>query len=157
MRLLVFLAALLVSPLAAAQDIPDLRWLSGCWRTEPPREAESGATYTEVWIAPHAPVLLGYSYTEGEGEVQGWGQMRIESNGRLEYVTMPLGGFPVRFPIVEDDTPNQATFENLAHDFPRRIEYRRTGNRLHVRISDAANEGQDFAYRRIRCPTHLRP
>jgi hypothetical protein len=157
MRLLIMLAALLVSPAALAQDIDDLYWMRGCWRSEAPHEAESGAQYTEVWIAPPAPILVGYAYTVGEGEVQGWEQMRIEVNGRLEFVAMPMGAFPVRFQVVEDDTPNRVTFENFAHDFPKRIEYWREGAQLYARVSDGAGEGQDYAYRRIRCPRNLTP
>lgn len=157
MRSLIFLAALLAAPVAVAQDVSDLRWLRGCWQTEPPREAESGATFTEVWIAPDAPILLGYDYHEGEGEIQGWSQMRIESNGLPELVDMPLGSFPIRYRLVGEETNNRATFENLAHDFPKRIEYRREGNRLYRRVSDGGSESQDFVFRRIRCPASLRP
>jgi hypothetical protein len=157
MRSLIFLAALLAASSAFAQDIEDLHWMRGCWRSEAPREAESGAQYTEVWIAPPAPILVGYAYTVGEGEVQGWEQMRIEVNGRLEFVAMPMGAFPVRFQVVENDTPNRVTFENFAHDFPKRIEYWREGARLYARVSDGAGEGQDYAYRRIRCPRNLTP
>lgn len=158
MRLLAVLLALLsFSPAAAAQDVSDLRWLRGCWQTEPPREAESDATFTEVWIAPEAPVLLGYDYHEGEGEIQGWSQMRIESNGRPEFVDMPLGSFPVRYRLVDEETDNRATFENPDHDYPTRIEYRREGNRLYRRVSRAGEDAQEFAYRRIHCPARLRP
>ncbi|MEZ5958726.1 MAG: DUF6265 family protein [Hyphomonadaceae bacterium] len=157
MRLLVFAFALLFTPAALAQDVSDLRWLRGCWRTEPPREAESGATFYEVWTAPEAPIVLGYAYHEGEGEIQGWSQMRIESNGRPELVDMPLGSFPVRYRLVEEDPDNHATFENQDHDFPTRIEYRREGNRLYHRISRDGADAQEFEYRRIRCPGHLRP
>lgn len=157
MRFLVVLAAIFFAPTATAQDISDLAWLRGCWRTEPPREAESGATFFEVWIAPEAPVLLGYGYHEGEGEIQGWAQMRIESNGRPEFVDMPLGSFPVRYRLVDEETNNRATFENPEHDLTTRIEYRREGNRLFRRISSAGGDVQEFAYRRIRCPAHLRP
>lgn len=158
MRPLILLAALLCAPPALAQDVSDLRWLRGCWQTEPPREAETGAIFTEVWIAPEAPILLGYDYHEGEGEIQGWSQMRIESNGRPELVEMPLGSFPVRFRLVDEETDNHATFENTEHDYPTRVEYRREGNRLLRRISGRhADDAQEFAYRRIRCPAHLRP
>jgi len=160
MRLLVFLAALLLVQAAAAQDVSDLRWLAGCWRTEPPREAESGATFYEVWIAPDAPIIAGYDYHEGEGEVQGWGQMRIESNGRPEFVDMPLGSFPIRYQLLEEEPNNAATFVNAdpQHDYPKRIEYRREGNRLFRRISgDQPDDAQEFEYRRIRCPARLRP
>lgn len=158
MRSLIFLAALLIAPAAAAQDVSDLRWLAGCWRTEPPREAESGATFYEVWIAPEAPILLGYDYHEGEGEIQGWSQMRIESNGVPEFVDMPLGSFPIRYRLLGEETNNRATFVNAGHDFPRRIEYRREGNRLYRRISGGEpDDAQEFEFRRIRCPAHLRP
>ncbi len=157
MRLLLLLAALFFVPAAAAQDIDDLRWLRGCWQTVPPREADSGATFTEVWIAPEAPVLLGYDFHGGEGEIQGWSQMRIESNGRPEFVDMPLGSFPVRYRLVDEETDNRATFENPDHDYPTRIEYRREGNRLYRRVSRAGEDAQEFAYRRIRCPARLRP
>jgi hypothetical protein len=158
MRLLVLALAQLFTPAASAQDIGDLRWLRGCWQTEPPREAESGATFYEVWIAPDAPILHGYAYHEGEGEIQGWAQMRIESNGRPEFVDMPLGAFPIRYRLWDEETNNRATFVNLEHDFPKRIEYRREGNRLYRRFSDAdGNEAQEFVFRRIRCPASLRP
>ncbi|MEZ5961933.1 MAG: DUF6265 family protein [Hyphomonadaceae bacterium] len=157
MRLLLLLAALLTAPPALAQDISDLRWLRGCWQTEPPREAESGATFTEVWIAPNAPMLLGFAYHEGEGEVQGWGQMRIESNGRPELVDMPLGRFPVRYRLVEEEPLNHATFESSEDEYPTRIEYRREGNRLYHRISNDGEDAQEYTFRRIRCPSSLRP
>jgi Domain of unknown function (DUF6265) len=157
MRIFLFLAALLCAPAALAQDIEDLHWMRGCWRSEEPPLAEAGATHTEVWIAPPAPILVGYAYTMGEGELQAWEQMRIEMNGRLEFVAMPWGALPVRFQVVEVDTPNRVAFENMAHDFPKRIEYWREGNRLYARVSDGAGEGQDFAFRRIHCPANLRP
>ncbi len=166
MRSLLFLLAVLSAPCAAAQDISDLRWLSGCWRTEAPSDPESGATYTEVWIAPPAPMLLGFGFTVGEGEVQGWEQTRIEVNGRLEFVAMPLGGFPVRFQIVEAaerpenarHADNYVVFENPAHDFPQRISYMRDGNRLTAEISSIdRSDAYTFEYRRIRCPANLRP
>lgn len=158
MRLLIFALALLFAPVASAQDIPDLAWLRGCWRTEPPREAESGATFYEVWIAPEAPILLGYEYHEGEGEIQGWSQMRIESNGRPEFVDMPLGSFPVRYRLWTEETDNRAIFVNEENEYPKRIEYRRAGNRLYRRISgDRADDAQEFEFRRIRCTSRLRP
>ena len=78
MRSLIFIAALLCATPALADEPISLSWMSGCWRTEAPHEAESGATFTEVWIAPPGPVMFGYAYHEGEGQFQGWEQMRIE-------------------------------------------------------------------------------
>jgi hypothetical protein len=162
MRTLLILAAFALAPAAHAQTLDDLTWLKGCWRTEAPREAESGSRTTEVWIDPPGPALFGYSYTEGEGEVQGWEQMRIDAadGGRPRFVAMPGGGAPVEFRMREHDEPtvNIAQFENAAHDYPQLVQYQRDGNRLTATISRA--DGSDpyvYEYRRISCSAALRP
>lgn len=163
MRILVLFAAVLIlTPTAQAQSMSDLTWLVGCWRTEAPREAESGAVTTEVWVDPPGPAMFGYSYSEGEGQVQGWEQMRIDAadGGWPRFVAMPGGGAPVAFRMREQDvlTPNRAQFDNPEHDYPQTIEYRRQGDRLTATIS--RSDGSDaFAhqYRRITCPAALLP
>lgn len=160
MRALLFFIALLFTPAAhAEQTLADITWLKGCWRTEAPREAESGSQITEVWLAPPMPAMIGYSYTFGENEVQGWEAMRIEVNGRLEFVASPDGAWPTRFQLVEQDDPNRLIFENAEHDFPKRVEYRREGrNRLIATISgDTEGDAISFIYNRIRCEGALRP
>jgi len=161
MRTLLFLAALLLAPAAQAQAVADLTWLKGCWQTEAPREAESGAQITEVWIAPPGPAMFGYSYTEGEGEIQGWEQTRIEMiDGWPTFIAMPNGGPAVRFRMRENDvlTPNRVQFDNPEHDYPQTVEYHRVGNALHATISGANGANPiSFHYRRIRCPANLRP
>jgi hypothetical protein len=147
---------LLLTSAAQAQTLADLHWLKGCWRTD-----GGGPEITEVWIAPAAPVMFGYSYTIGEGEVQGWEQTRIEMiDGWPHFVAMPGGDAPVRFRLRETapTTPNHAWFDNPGHDYPQTVEYHREGNRLHAAIS--ATDGSNriaFEYRRIRCPADLRP
>ncbi|WP_395645501.1 DUF6265 family protein [Terricaulis sp.] len=167
MRALVFLLALALASPAQAQSLSDLAWLKGCWRTEAPREAESGAQITEVWIAPPGPAMFGYSYTEGEGEIQGWEQMRIEMiDGVPTFIAMPNGGAPVRFrAIPAEDTQiygarpdGDAAFANPAHDFPQLVTYTLFDERLRAMISRI--DGGDaiiFEYRRIACPAELRP
>jgi hypothetical protein len=164
MRTLIVLAALACAAPAHAQSLDDLTWLKGCWRTQAPREAESGSQTTEVWIDPPGPALFGYSYTEGEGAVQGWEQMRIDAadGGRPRFVAMPGGGAPVAFRMEEqiqlDDPTQIAVFENTTHDYPQRIIYQRERNRLTATISRA--DGSDpytFNYRRISCMAALRP
>jgi hypothetical protein len=164
---LIALSALLVAPAANAQSVSDLTWLKGCWRTEAPREAENGSQTTEVWIDPPGPMMVGYSYTEGEGEVQNWEQMRIDSDGGApRFVAMPGGGAPVAFRMRDTsdvihtgEIPDGfALFENAEHDYPQRIVYRRDGNALTATIS--RSNGEDayvFRYRRISCSAALRP
>ena len=163
MRLFIILAALICATPASADEPEGFSWMRGCWRTEAPREAESGATYTEVWIAPPGPTMFGYAYHEGEGAIQGWEQMRIERTDSSAYfVAMPNGDAPVRFRRDESDEFNGrgqvAEFVNPAHDYPQRVRYARANGRLTATISRI--DGTDpvtFEYRRIRCPANLRP
>ena len=162
MRTLLFLAALLLAPAAQAQGLSSLHWLKGCWRT-----TGDGPVITEVWSAPPMPAMIGYSYTVGEGETQGWEAMRIEMiDGAPVFVGMPSGAAGVRFALseqivrVSERGPNGggAIFENADHDYPQRISYRREGNRLTAIISKI--DGSDaitFEYRRISCAANLRP
>ena len=108
--------------------------------------------------------MVGYSFTEGEGAVQGWEHMRIDAadGGRPRLVASPGGAAPVAFRMIETialDNPAQiAVFENAEHDYPQRITYQRDGNRLTATISKI--DGSDlytYAYRRFTCPANLRP
>lgn len=168
MRSLILLAALLCATPVLADEPASFSWMTGCWRTEAPREAESGATFTEVWIAPPGPAMFGYAYHEGEGQFQGWEQMRIErAEGGVYFVAMPNGDAPVRFRwdnnlIRMRSHPHwygwSVAFENPEHDYPQLVRYRRTGNELTATISRM--DGSDaitFEYRRIRCSANLRP
>jgi hypothetical protein len=153
MRPLLLLAALLLVPAASAQTLDDLAWLKGCWRTRDP-----GPVITEVWTAPPMPALLGYSYTQHDGQTQGWEQMRIEMDqGVPAFIAMPNGAPPVRFGMAERAT-NSIAFENAAHDFPQRVAYRRDGDTLTATISRLGDDDLiTFTYRRIRCAPELRP
>ncbi|MFO1016385.1 MAG: DUF6265 family protein [Hyphomonadaceae bacterium] len=169
MRALLILIALVCATPAHAQTLDDLTWLKGCWRTEAPREAETGAQTTEVWLDPPGPFMVGYSFTEGEGAVQGWEHMRIDAadGGRPRFVASPGGAPPVAFQMSEPSDiihlgPHQpdgvAVFTNPDHDYPQSIMYVRFGNRLTATISKI--DGSDpytYAYRRFTCPTALRP
>lgn len=161
MRMLLFLVTLLFAPASAAENLADLAWLKGCWRTH-----GGGPVVTEVWMTPPMPSMVGYSYTTGEGGVQGWEQMRIDMiDGQPHFVAMPAGGAPVRFRLREVSMlaggPEHgvgATFENGAHDYPQLITYLRVGAALTATISTL--DGGDpvhFRYRRVRCGANLRP
>jgi len=161
MRVIFVLAALLFAPVAEAQTLAHLDWLKGCWRTAAPAEAESGAVVTEVWVAPPMPAMLGYAYTVGEGQVQGWEQTRIEMiDGWPHFVAMPNGGTPVRFRLRETDgpEPGRAQFENAEHDYPQVVEYRRDGDTLYAVTSDLDGGHRfQFVYHAIACEGALIP
>ena len=116
-----------------------------------------GGEVAESWIGAGAGVMLGTNLSLGEQG--GFEFLRIAGNGRGEYsyFSMPNGRSPATEFTMVTLEPNRAVFENLAHDFPQRIIYERTGNTLHARIEDGgATQGMDWRFRRAeqdtRCP-----
>jgi len=129
------LAALAFSLLSGAQAAPvsvaDLAWMSGSWATV------AGERWTEeVWVAPRGGVMMGLSRT-GQGEsLSEYEYIRIQAgaDGVPVYWASPGGGPPVGFRLVASDGTS-ATFDNITHDYPQRIHYRRDGDRLVATIS----------------------
>lgn len=134
----------------AAPRLAGLGWLAGCWeRTAGTRVVE------EQWMRPRAGLMLGAGRTvEGDSVVE-FEQVRIvERGGRLVYAAAPSGQPPAEFESIA--APDSAvTFENLGHDFPQRISYRRVGaDSLMARIEGLRGgrvRGIDFGYRRASC------
>lgn len=125
-------ALLLISAAPGAERVEDLSWLTGRWVAE---EAE-GRWTEENWTAARGGVILGSSLA-GQGLKAGWFEfMRIAvgKDGRLAFYASPGGAPASAFPLVSSGN-QEAAFENLAHDYPARIVYRREGKVLHATIS----------------------
>ena len=134
-------AALAASLLAGAQAAPvsvtDLAWMSGSWAT-----VEGDRWTEEVWVAPRGGVMMGLSRS-GQGEsLREYEYIRLQAgaDGVPVYWASPGGGPPVGFRLTASDSAS-ATFENLTHDYPQRIQYRRDGDRLVATIS--AEDGRN--------------
>ena len=108
-------------------------------------------------MAPRRGTMLGMSRTARDDSVLvEFEHLQIfERSGRAVYHAEPSGQKPADFEArVVSDT--LVTFENLAHDFPQRVTYRRRGaDTLVARIEGVRNgqlRGVDFPYVRVRCP-----
>ena len=100
--------------------------------------------------------MMGYAFILVEGDAADWEQSRIELvEGLSVFVAMPNGAPAVRFPMVESGS-SSVTFENPAHDFPKRLRFARDGEVMNARIS-AGDDGIDFAFRRIDCAQAYEP
>jgi hypothetical protein len=133
-----------------AERLARLEWMAGCW------EGISGPRVVqEHWTRPRAGLMLGGSRTvQGDSLVE-FEQVRLlERGGRLVYAAAPSGQAPAEFESVAV-SDSSATFENLAHDFPQRIIYRRMGRDSLLARVEATRGGQlrgrDFPYRRTEC------
>jgi len=106
------------TPLAARADVPV--WMTGCWTGS--RGAE---TFTERWIAADAATLIGTSHTLKGGVLSAFEFLRVVLRGGVAvYVAQPNGVPPTEFTATAQ-TASEITFENPAHDFPKRVGYRR--------------------------------
>jgi Domain of unknown function (DUF6265) len=134
----------------APAEVGRLTWLAGCW------EQRAGTRLVEEqWMAPRAGTMLGMSRTVRGDTLVEFEQTRIVQRGeRAVYVAAPSGQARAEFEAREL-TDTSAVFENLAHDFPQRIVYRRRGADSLVARVEATRGGRvrgvDFPYQRVSC------
>lgn len=143
---------LLVSPVAAAPDAtptPDLKavsFMAGNWHTE-----GGNQTIEEQWMEPAGKLMLGMSRTVSQRGAF-FEFLRLEARGDgVYYVAQPGGRPPTDFKLVRHSA-GEAVFENLAHDFPKRIIYRLDSPvDLTARVEGDAGSterSQEFKYKR---------
>lgn len=142
------LIALLITLAAPAADLAPLAFLSGCW------ELSSGPMLIEeCWLKPNNDLMLGSSRTSRAGKTINFEQLTLRLQGDKVIYEARLQGKPATTPFtLVRGSATEAVFENLAHDFPQRILYRRDGEKLVARIEDAKGaKGQDIPMRRAAC------
>jgi hypothetical protein len=129
-----------------AAKIAAFDWLTGHWCME-----KDGQIVEEVWLPPSGGMLLSVGRTVVSGRVRGFEFLRIEvRDGVVTFVAQPNGTPPTAFGLTAAGA-HWARFENPQHDFPRRVEYRRTGPGLHAEIAGPDEGGGErvipFDYR----------
>jgi dipeptidyl aminopeptidase/acylaminoacyl peptidase len=143
----------------AAQSAPidRIAWLAGCWEQRGPDRLTM-----ETWMPPFGGAMIGASRTVIGGALREFEHIRITTDsGRLVYTALPSGQRETKFPFKEaSDT--MVVFENLAHDFPQRIIYRKRGvDSVIARIEGpGANNtvrGTNFPFRRASCTERPAP
>ena len=132
-------------------SLEKLAWLTGAWRTSGSPEIE------EYWSAPKAGLMIGMGRTIVRGKTVETESLRIEeTKAGIDYVARPGGAGETRFKLVRA-TEREAAFENLAHDFPKRVLYRLEAGGLWARIEGDGSEKEkplDFHYERLDWPAH---
>ena len=120
------LVAAAAPALAANETAAQFGWLQGCWQAT---GGEPGSG--ENWTSAAGGTLLGVSRTVKGGRTVAheFVQIRETEPGKLAYIAQPSGQAQATFPLAHS-SETRVVFENLAHDFPQRIIYRREGTRL---------------------------
>jgi hypothetical protein len=122
------LAALALAPAAdadATADVAKLAWMAGSWR-----EVAGTTTTRETWLAPLDGAMGGVGQTNRPGKPATFEFTSITAEPAGATFTARLKGQdPTPF-VLKPGPDGEAVFENLAHDFPQRVIYRRCGAQL---------------------------
>ena len=144
------LACLTANETRAQAPIDRAAWLAGCWQRQ-----TTNRVVDEQWMAPAGGVMLGMGRTVIDGALREFEYVRISDvNGTLVYHAEPSGQKPADFKA-KSVSDEELVFEDLTHDFPQRIHYRRVGpDSLVARIEGVTGGREraiDYPYARVRC------
>lgn len=132
------IALLATASFATAQHASQLQWLVGSWHM-PTRNG----IIIEQWSLQADSSYKGFSYSKkANGDSVLLEEVIIkQEQGQWYYIPTVQGQNnhqPVRFALIYVGR-EEFICENPAHDFPQRIAYRRTGNRLWASIEGRKN------------------
>lgn len=128
-------------------------FLSGTWKTESQERFEH-------WDVLNENTLKGFSYELKNGILIVSEYLEIKHDGKDIFYNATVvnqnQGKAVSFKLRQG--ANNYLFENPAHDFPRRIIYKKNGNNeISVSVSDGMNKGDSFKMFRQQPAPELRP
>lgn len=124
----------------ATSATAELDWLAGQWCG-----GSAERKIDEVWLPEAGGALLGMSRTVLDGSTESFEFMRIVPEGKdAGFHVQPNGAVPTVFAIAGRGE-GWVVFENAAHDFPNRIEYRRDGAGLRAVIAGPGPDGKKLA------------
>lgn len=128
-----------------AADFPKLHWLEGTWTKKTPRPGRTGF---ERW--ERSPVIamkgIGVTMKENDTLFQERLQLQVRDNALYYVADVAENKGPVWFKITRI-TADGFTCENPEHDFPKKIVYQRTDEKLNVTIS-GDGKSVDFFFER---------
>jgi hypothetical protein len=141
MRNITGLAALCALVVVNAADAPpshNFSWLSGHWCAP-----TADGLIEEYWMPAQGDIALGVGRTLRSGRIRTYEFMRVQTRDALtNYIAIHEGGTETAFRLTASGA-DWARFENSQHDFPRRVEYRRTSSGLHAEIAGPGKDGKE--------------
>jgi uncharacterized protein DUF6265 len=145
----IILLTLLGAAMSTAAETParTFSWLSGHWCG-----GSAGELIEEFWLPEEGDVAVGVGRTVKAGKTTSLEFMRIEArDGETHFIATLPGQEPTKFKLMGSGA-DWARFENPQHDFPKRVEFRRSASGLHAEIAGPGDDGKEqvipFDYRR---------
>ena len=100
--------------------------------------------------------MIGMGTTSERSKPAEFDYFRIETReGQLVYVAQPHGVAPTAFTLLASSPPDAPVFANPAHDFPKRIGYRRVSASSVLAFIDGGDGSAsrvEFPMKRTACP-----
>lgn len=117
-------------------SIEDVSWIVGEWVAD---ADEHGCIYRERWRRESAQQLVGRAKSRcpdtGGGHEPFHEDLQLDAETRgLVYVAIPIGQIRTEFDVTSGGADGFVA-ENPEHDFPTRIEYRRTPTGIEATVS----------------------
>ena len=128
-----------------APKISELAWLSGDWQTAP----GGRALIEEHWTVPAGGTMIGMGRVVAGEKTAEFEFLRIEQRGNdLYYVANPNANCPQTDFKLTRLTGQEVIFENPAHDYPKRVMYRKNSDGSLVAGIDGGEgtKSQSFSY-----------
>lgn len=130
------LLLLATSACAADTELPD--WMAGDWCRR-----DGASVAEEHWLPASGGLMLGTARTVVPDRRTEFEFLRIEvADGVPTYLAQPQGAPETPF-ARSAGGGDWIRFENLEHDFPTRVEYRRSGSRLRAEIAGPGPDGKE--------------
>ncbi len=134
------IAVLVAALFSTATPAPDLAWMAGDWKMCAGRNVVE-----EHWLGPADGLMVGVNLTRTAKRAS-FEHLRIAPTPEgWAYLASP-GGRPATVFLVKSTGAGEVVFENLKHDFPKRIVYRRDGEALVAQISDETGKGPSWRF-----------
>lgn len=124
---------ILATPFSALADssLEPVRFLTGTWGSD--------GTIVEYWLPPLRGLMVGINREPSGTGMPFFENLRIEAReDGIYYVASPKGEGTTAFKLTEASA-NRAVFENPEHDFPQKIIYVRTDDRLEAEVGAMKN------------------
>ena len=137
------------SAVGPAAKISELAWLFGDWQTAPGGRAR----IEEHWTVPAGGTMIGMGRTVVGEKTAEFEYLRIEQRGdEIYYVANPNANCPQTDFKLTRLTGQEVIFENPAHDYPKRVRYRKNADGSLLASIDAGEgtESQTFSYVPVR-------
>lgn len=125
-------------------QVQTLYWMIGHWERD--NNTAERQSY-EIWTKAEDGSLEGFGYTLKNGDTTFTEKLEIvEKAGQLIFVANVSQNKELTFFKITTITDSLFICENMLHDFPKKIAYRRDGENLYAQIFDDKNR-VDYAFK----------